>query len=134
MDLYLHYSGDPLKGSRWEDLSFEDYLNMSNEERQELKSYLEDLIEVPPGWGFVDEDGYYNEWMHIVSLSSDEELKDYYYQKKISEKISSLSETKELLSKDDLIGENDLGDIPEEMWLQYVNNDGHYYNGYLLPF
>ena len=107
---------------------------MSNEERQELKSYLEDLIEVPPGWGFVDEDGYYNEWMHIVSLSSDEELKDYYYQKKISEKISSLSETKELLSKDDLIGENDLGDIPEEMWLQYVNNDGHYYNGYLLPF
>ena len=107
---------------------------MSDEERQKFKNYLEDLIDVPPGWIFVDEDGYYDEWMYIVSLSSDEELKDYYYQKKILKKISSLSETKEQLSKDDLIGEKDLGDIPEDIWLQFVNNDDNYYNGYYLPF
>lgn len=129
----FYYEGDPLEGSRWEGLSFEDYCNMSNEERQEFKVYLENLIDVPPGWTFIDEDGIYNEWMRIISLPSDK-WEDYAIEKKINEITSCLFEKKSSLSKDDLLDVTDLKGIPKEKWLEYVNDDRNYYDGYLLPF
>ena len=78
----VEYAGNPLKGSRWEGLSFEDYCNMTKEERLEFKEYLDNLIDVSPGFGFVDKDGIYDEWMHIVNLTSDK-LKNYIIERKI---------------------------------------------------
>ena len=133
MDLYLHYAGDPLEGSRWEGLSFDDYCKMTKEKKQEFKEYLENLIDVPSGWSFIDEDGIYNEWMHIVNIPFDK-LENYKIERKINKKISSLLEKKSWLSKDDLLNVTDLNGIPKEKWLEYVNDDRNYYDGYLLPF
>ena len=68
----------PLEGTRWENLTFDDYYNMPDEERQVLRKYLES-INAPLGSNFVDE--YYPEasfitWRDIVSMS-DDELEDY---------------------------------------------------------
>ena len=134
MGLYLHYVGDPLDGSRWEGLSSEDYYNMTDEERQEFKEYLEDLIDVPSGVHFVDKNGNYNKWMHIVSLPPDK-LEDYVIDRKIDEKISCLLGKKTTWSKDDLLNETDLNGIPKEKWQEYVNDDAYFCdNGYLLPY
>ena len=134
MDLYFHYVGDPLEGSRWEGLSFEDYYNMTDERKQEFKEYLDNLIDIPPGVHFVDEDGNYDEWMYIVSLPPDK-LVNYVIDWRINKKISCLLEKKTTWSKDDLLNETDLNGIPKEKWQEYVNDDAYFCdNGYLLPY
>jgi hypothetical protein len=106
---------------------------MTKEERLEFKEYLDNLIDVSPGFGFVDEDGIYDEWMHIVNLTSDK-LKNYIIERKINEIILSLLEKKSRLSKDDLLNVTDLKGIPKEKWQEYVNDSSNYRDGNLLPF
>ena len=134
MGLYLHYVGDPLDGSRWEGLSSEDYYNMTDEERQEFKEYLENLIDVPSGVHLVDEDGKYDKWMYIVSLPPDK-LKDYVIEQRIYKKMSCLVEKKYTWTIDELLNETDLNGIPKEKWLEFINNDSYFdYGGNLLSF
>ena len=70
-----YFKGDPLVGTRWENLTFgEYYYFFSDEEKQELKEYLEN-INAPFGSDINDEDyqkGNYKTWRDIVSLSEDE--------------------------------------------------------------
>lgn len=73
-----YYKGDPLTGTRWEDLSFDEYYNMTDDDRKELREYLES-INAPFGSDIDDEadpEGNYKTWRDIVSMS-DEELEDY---------------------------------------------------------
>ena len=74
----IFYNGDPLEGTRWEKLSFDDYYNMANEERQELRCYLE-CINAPYWYNLVNEsnpEGHYNTWRDIVSMTNNE-LEEY---------------------------------------------------------
>lgn len=66
--------GDPLLGTQWEHLSLNDYYNMSEGERNDLKRYLE-KINAPFGSDIDDEvniEGNYVTWRDIVSMSSEE--------------------------------------------------------------
>jgi len=65
----------PLEDTRWENLTFNEYYNMSDEERQEFREYLIS-INAPYGDDFTDEDdppGAYFciTWRDIVSFSDD---------------------------------------------------------------
>lgn len=77
------FQGDPLKGTKWENLTFDEYHDeMSDDERKELKEHLES-IKAPFTWGvFTREDfyprGYNRTWRDIV-LMSKEQLDDYHF-------------------------------------------------------
>lgn len=71
---------DPLKGTKWEDLTLPKYCNeMSDDEREELKEHLEN-INAPFAYEVdddINEEGDYKTWRDIVSMS-DEELDKYW--------------------------------------------------------
>jgi len=72
------FEGDPLEGTRWENLTFNEYYLMSDEEKLELKGHLVS-INAPFSSDLQDEEapeGNYKTWMDIVSMS-DEELEKY---------------------------------------------------------
>ena len=74
-----YYKGDPLEGTRWENLSFDEYYNMTDDERKELREHLES-INAPFGSDIIDEanpEDNYKTWRDIVTMS-EEELKDYW--------------------------------------------------------
>lgn len=77
------FQGDPLKGTKWENLTFDEYYDeMSDDERKELKEHLES-INAPFTWGvFTREDlyprGYNRTWRDIV-LMTKEQLDDYHF-------------------------------------------------------
>jgi len=77
-----YFVGPKLVGTKWEDLTFDEYYIMSDEERQEIKEYL-DSINAPSGYELMMEEGEeilpgvcYLSWKNIVSMS-DDELEDY---------------------------------------------------------
>lgn len=70
-----YFIGTLLEDTRWENLTFDEYYNMSDEERQDFREYLES-INAPYGDDFPDEDGvggayFYITWSDIVSFSDD---------------------------------------------------------------
>jgi hypothetical protein len=75
--------GDPLEGTRWENLTFNEYYNMSDEERQEFREYLIS-INAPYGDELMmqEEDDLpgvlFLSWRDIVIMSDDE--LDFYKQ------------------------------------------------------
>ena len=77
------FQGDPLKGTKWENLTFYEYYEeMSDEERQELKEHLEN-INAPFTWDVDYREEFYprefsRTWRDIT-LMSKEQLKGYYY-------------------------------------------------------
>lgn len=75
----IYFIEVPLVSTRWENLTFNNYYNMPDVERQELREYLES-INAPCGSNIVDEDSpvvaSYITWRDIVSMSNDE-LEDY---------------------------------------------------------
>ena len=73
-----YFIGDSLKKTRWENLTFDEYYLMSDEEKLELKGHLVS-INAPFSSDLQDEEapeGNYKTWMDIVSMS-DEELEKY---------------------------------------------------------
>ena len=83
----------PLESTRWENLTFGEYYNMPDVERQELREYLES-INAPSGYELLDElleeeddlSGVcFISWRDIV-LMSDEDLDFYkaYWDAKVS--------------------------------------------------
>ena len=77
------FQGDPLKGTKWENLTFYEYYEeLSDEERQELKEHLES-INAPFTWNVEYREEFYprefsRTWRDIA-LMSKEQLKGYYY-------------------------------------------------------
>lgn len=73
----------PLEGTRWENLTFNNYYNMPDVERQELREYLES-INAPYGGELMREEEdelpgvLFLSWRDIV-LMSDDELDFYKY-------------------------------------------------------
>ena len=72
-----YFVGPKLVGTKWEDLTFDEYYIMSDEERQEIKEYLES-INAPSGYELMMEEGEeilpgvcYLSWKNIVSMSDD---------------------------------------------------------------
>jgi len=73
----IYFVGPKLVGTKWENLTFKKYYEeMSDEERQELRKYLES-INSPYGDDILEEDDpggafSYKAWRDIVSMSDDE--------------------------------------------------------------
>lgn len=52
----IYFIEVPLVSTRWENLTFNEYYIMSDEERQEIKEYL-DSINAPSGYELMMEEG-----------------------------------------------------------------------------
>ena len=124
--------GVPLEGTRWENLTFYEYYEeLSSEEREKFKEYLES-INAPFTCQIENENECYPKecvktWRDIVSMST-EELKEYYCYILHTDELHRMNMVLEEL--DDF----DLKDISNEDLLNLKEDESNYVDGYFMPF